>query len=180
MPRLVDTQLFVITFAVLLGGCEGPEGPTGADGADGAIGAVGAEGAAGANGANGADGVAGAAGVDGEDGEDAPIDYSDVNLYAAHDIASVQYRDDCLTCHADILLQVTRDAAVDTFHVGMIKVSYPTYTIPDDVTDVVCQDCHYEGVDLMNKSQATFGSQVSTEDNCYVCHSGGAWPLYTY
>lgn len=180
MPRILEMKIMV---ALLLAvGCDsaadGVDGTDGVDGSNGANGLDGVNGVDGANGANGTDGTDGAAGAD---GEDAPVDYSSVNLVAAHDASSPQYRDDCLECHyEEILLATTRDAAIDTFHVGMIKVLYPTYSIPDDVTAEVCQDCHSEGVDLMTGSQAAFRRQVSTEDNCYICHSGGAWPLYTY
>lgn len=178
MLKLLQNLALVAGLAAIASSCEGTPGAKGADGADGADGTNGQDGTDGANGQDGADGQDG---TDGADGQDAETDYSDINLYAAHDPASAQYRSDCLSCHESVITEVSADAAVDTFHVGMLKYLNPTWNVPDDVTDDACQYCHAEGVDLMNGSAGAIRRQVSIEDECFMCHQGGGtYPLYNY
>ena len=84
------------------------------------------------------------------------------NYYALHDINSPQYRDDCLSCHSDILTEEALDPLVPTAHNAMLPET------PGDTVQEQCVFCHV-GVDLMEFSAGNIRRQVKVE-TCQLCH----------
>ncbi len=94
--------------------------------------------------------------------------HTDWNLVASHDSSSPRYNPGCITCHGNMLWQVTLDAAVPPAHEIMMQWVFPL-TLDTEVTNGTCAHCH-ESVDFLGGSAASLRKQVDVE-GCAACHS---------
>ena len=102
------------------------------------------------------------AGTGGGGGDEETTENLTTNLYALHDSSSDQYRDDCLSCHSDILTEESLDGSVPTAHNAMLP------NTPGETTQSKCVYCHTT-VDLMQRSAGNIRRQVSVT-TCDLCH----------
>lgn len=89
------------------------------------------------------------------------------NLLAMHDSESPQYNGDCLSCHAGVLEESTRDPRVLSFHQAMMPYT-PGYNPAHGPNNEVCVQCH-RFVDLEMDSAGALRKQVDPA-LCALCH----------
>lgn len=99
-----------------------------------------------------------------DDGDDEAQNLT-TNTYALHDSSSDQYRDDCLSCHSEVLTEESLDSSIPSAHTAMLAET------PGGDTQSKCVYCH-TSVDLLQHSAGNIRRQVSVE-TCDLCHGPG-------
>lgn len=98
------------------------------------------------------------------------------NVVAQHDPTAPEYREDCLSCHAGVLTEETRDPRILSFHQAMMPFT-PGYNPAHGPNDKVCVQCH-RFVDVVQDSAGALRKQVDPA-LCALCHGpSGPGPVY--
>lgn len=93
------------------------------------------------------------------------------NYAALHDSSSSQYRDDCLSCHSDILEETSLNPNIEPAHQAMLSAT------PGETTQAKCVYCH-ASTDLSQHSAGNLRKNVSAA-TCDLCHGpAGPGPQY--
>ena len=84
------------------------------------------------------------------------------NTVALHDSNSEQYRDDCLSCHSEILTEESLDPSIPTAHNAMLPET------PGETTQAKCVYCHTR-TDILQHSAGNIRRNVAVA-TCDLCH----------
>lgn len=99
------------------------------------------------------------------------------NVSAIHDPDSAHYDADCLSCHASILKETSKDPRVPGFHQAMLPY-VPGFNARKGAENKHCVTCHRDAIDFDHESSTSLRRTVSVE-SCVYCHSrSGPGPVY--
>ena len=99
--------------------------------------------------------------------EAAPPRADSRDLAAIHTKGSPQFNGACLSCHADVMKQTTRDPKIKEAHAVMVA-QMPDYDQKAGVTNANCASCHTR-VDVVQHSGMHIRKNADVE-SCAACH----------